>query len=38
MTDERDPNEAAVEDLEVDKDEADAVKGGRMADPDEGGE
>lgn len=39
MTDERDPNEQdAVEDLEVNEDDADAVKGGRMADPCEGGE
>lgn len=37
---ERDPNQqdAAVEDLDVDQDEADAVKGGRLADPCEGGE
>ena len=35
---EREPNDAQVEDLDVDEDEADAVKGGRMADPCEGGE
>lgn len=39
---ERDPNAQAdtVEDLDVDEDEADEVKGGRArtADPDEGGE
>ena len=33
---EKDPDE--VEDLEVDEEEADAVKGGRRADPCEGGE
>jgi hypothetical protein len=38
MTEERDPNEDAVEDLDVNEDEADAVKGGRRADPCEGGE
>jgi hypothetical protein len=37
---EREPNEqdAPVEDLDVNEDEADAVKGGRRADPCEGGE
>ena len=39
MTSERDPNEQAqVEDLDVDEDEADAVKGGRRGDPCDGGE
>lgn len=38
MTEERDQNEDAVEDLDVNEDEAEAVKGGRMADPCEGGE
>lgn len=32
------PNDAGIEDLEASDDEADAVKGGRIADPCEGGE
>jgi len=38
MSDQSEPIEADVEDLEAPEDEADAVKGGRMADPCEGGE
>lgn len=32
------PDDAGIEDLETNEEEADAVKGGRTADPCEGGE
>ena len=38
MSDQSEPIEADVEDLEATEDDAEAVKGGRRADPCEGGE
>ena len=38
MTAEPERDEAKVDDLDVDEEEADAVKGGRIGDPCDGGE
>lgn len=38
MADEREQDEPAVEDLDVNEDEAAEVKGGRIGDPCDGGE